>query len=146
MTRPSRRPHPGMVVTAAFAAVLFSGAWVSAAPSAADAGCPANAIGRTVPVRTAGELHAALAQARPGDRISLAPGRYRGNFVAKAAGQPAAPIVICGSAAAVLDGGGIKHGYTLYLNGADFTQVIGVTVSHGLKGIMADNWHHGVIA
>ena len=44
----------------------------------------------------------------------------------------------CGSAAAVLDGGGTRSGYVLHLDGAEHWVVQGLTVRHGQKGVMVD--------
>ncbi|OLT15092.1 hypothetical protein BJF78_16720 [Pseudonocardia sp. CNS-139] len=79
-------------------------------PAAQPVSCPG---GREV--SGAGELSAALAGARPGDVIRLADGVYEGAFVATASGTPDAPIWVCGSRGAVLDGGGTRGGYVLHL-------------------------------
>jgi parallel beta-helix repeat protein len=99
---------------------------------------------RTITLRTSNELHAALAAARPGDTLLLAPGVYRGNFVAAAQGRAAAPITLCGPRSAVLDGGSPKKGYVLHLTGSHW-HIAGVTVRNGLKGIMADNANNNLL-
>ena len=63
--------------------------------------CPA----ATVRVTTAVELEDALAAAQPGATIELADGTYVGKFVATVPGTASAPIHLCGSPAAILDGG-----------------------------------------
>jgi hypothetical protein len=97
-----------------------------------------NCPSATVRVSTAQQLTAALATARPGQVISLAEGVYRGRFVTTRSGTTKKPIYLCGPRAAVLDGGGIKGGYTLYLNGASYWRVAGFTVQDGQKGVMLD--------
>lgn len=96
-------------------------------------GCP---DGPTV--TTASELTDSLAAARPGDVIVLAPGTYRGTFVADRPGAPDAPIVLCGTSSAVLDGETLTSGYTLHLDGVDHWQVRGITVTRGAKGLVLD--------
>ncbi|MBY0276291.1 hypothetical protein K2Z84_13170 [Candidatus Binatia bacterium] len=63
---------------------------------------------RIVPVANAAALAAALADARPGDVITLADGVYAGPFVLSASGTVAEPIVVRGTSrdGTVLDGGG----------------------------------------
>ena len=103
--------------------------------------CPAS----TVEVATADELHAALADAEPGDVIELADGTYSGNFATTVDGTEQEPIHLCGVAAAVLDAGGIKEEYVLHLDGASWWRVVGITVRNGQKGVMADGVDHVVL-
>jgi hypothetical protein len=105
--------------------------------NAPPAGCPAGSV-----VYDATELKSALASAVPGAVILMSPGRYEGQFVAVAAGTATAPITLCGAPNAVLDGGSIRSGYTLYLNGASWWRLIGFTVQGGQKGVMADHANH----
>jgi hypothetical protein len=97
-----------------------------------------NCPGATVPVATAQQLTAALAVARPGAVIVLADGFYQGEFASTRSGTAKRPIYLCGSRRAVLDGGGLKGGYTLHLNGASYWRVKGFTVQDGQKGVMLD--------
>jgi hypothetical protein len=92
----------------------------------------------TVRVSTAAQLTTALAAARPGTVIGLADGIYQGTFVAARSGTAAEPIYLCGARGAVLDGGSIKHGYGLHLNGVSHWLVSGFTVQNGQKGVMLD--------
>jgi parallel beta-helix repeat protein len=96
---------------------------------------------RRVGIRSAEELHAALAAAQPGDLLLLAPGVYRGNFVAARSGSADAPITLCGPRSAVLDGGSLKTGYVFHLK-ADHWVLAGFALRNGLKGLMADNANH----
>jgi nitrous oxidase accessory protein NosD len=96
--------------------------------------CPAG--GTTV--TTADELTEALSGAAPGQVIRLAAGTYEGAFVATASGGPDAPIWLCGGRDAVLDGGGIKEGYILHLDGATHWRLVGFSLRNGQKGVMAD--------
>lgn len=112
-------------------------------PPASCEGVPA------VDVSTAAALQRALDDAVPGQVIRLADGRYEGNFVATAKAGAEAPIHLCGSRGAVLDGGKIDGAYTLHLSGAAYWQVTGLTVTGGKKGVMVDggvgNWLEGLL-
>lgn len=99
----------------------------------------------TVPVDDAGSLQAALDAARPGDVIGLAPGRYLGKFTTTASGTEADPILLCGTADAILDGDNVRGGYVLHLDGAKYWQLVGFTVTNGQKGVMADGTVGSVI-
>ncbi|WP_232323819.1 right-handed parallel beta-helix repeat-containing protein [Catenuloplanes japonicus] len=107
-----------------------AGSGTGTAPAAAN--CPAPTV------TDAAGLTAALAAATPGTVISLRDGVYEGRFVATTPGTADAPITLCGGAGAVLDGGGVKKGYGLHLNGASHWRVQGFTVRNAQKGVMAD--------
>ncbi len=93
---------------------------------------------REVTVTTGAELEAALADAQPGDRITLTDAIYTGNFLAEGDATGEERISLCGSRGAVIDGGGWEHsGYALHLLG-DYWTVSGVTVTDAQKGVMAD--------
>ncbi|WP_051268423.1 chondroitinase-B domain-containing protein [Terrimonas ferruginea] len=94
---------------------------------------------RTVHVSTASQLKAALLDARPGDDIILANGTYSGKFVVAAGkdGTAVNPITLRGSRQAVLDAGSIQTGYVLHLQ-SSYWIVKGITLTNGLKGLMAD--------
>jgi hypothetical protein len=96
-------------------------------------------------VSSAGALSDALAAARPGAVIGLAPGVYSGDFTASAAGTASAPITLCGSRAAILRGTSVTSGYTFYLDHASWWRVEGLTVQGGQKGIMADGADHNLL-
>ncbi|MBW4718411.1 cellulose binding domain-containing protein [Saccharothrix obliqua] len=116
--------------------------------------------GSTVDVATAEQLRAALARAVPGRTIRLAPGAYRGSFVATTPGTAAAPITLTGPADAVLvnDGpsgtapgcptptAGWDSGYGLWLSGASHWNLSGFTVRDSKKGIVVDDSRHVVIS
>lgn len=99
----------------------------------------------TVTVTTADELTEALAAAEPGMVIFMEPGEYQGHFVAAAKGTKDQPIFVCGSRDAIIDGGGVKKGYAFHLNGADYWRLIGFTVRHAQKGVMADKSNFNVV-
>jgi Periplasmic copper-binding protein (NosD) len=113
-----------------------------AAPPPGASRCPASA--RTA-VSSASGLKSALASARPGETIVLAPGVYTGNFTASRSGTASAPITVCGSRNAVLQGQTIAEGYTFYLDHASWWRVEGFTVQGGQKGVMADGASHDVL-
>ena len=76
------------------------------------AGCPPF----TVTVTSARELQAALDAVNPGSVIGLAPGVYQGTFTLRTGGTAEAPVALCGTAASILDGGGVQGGYVLHLD------------------------------
>jgi hypothetical protein len=106
---------------------------------------PACASAGAVQVATASALAAALAGARPGENIVLAPGVYQGNFTAGVSGTAAAPITLCGGRSAVLDGADIRHGYVLHLDKASWWRLEGFSVEDGQKGVVTDGVTHDVI-
>ena len=108
-------------------------------PGSVPAPVAACTSAHAVRVTDPAQLTAALRAAHPGSVISLGPGRYPGNFVATAVGTADQPIALCGSRAAVLDGGGTDSGYTLHLDGTSHWQLDGFTVRGGQKGVMIDH-------
>ncbi|HWR85709.1 MAG TPA: right-handed parallel beta-helix repeat-containing protein [Rhodoglobus sp.] len=117
----------------------------SATPEPADPSDPSACSGPTVTVDDPDGLQRALDDAAPGDRIQLLPGIYSGNFVATVSGTPDSPIVLCGPAESVLDGGDVEDGYVLHLDGAQYWHLQGFTVTNGQKGVMADGTVGSVI-
>lgn len=113
---------------------------------------------RAVTVATSEQLAAALADARPGDVITMADGtyttkglqadlqvgdtRYYGTFVVSRSGTADAPIVLQGGPGAVVDGApgedGTSTQYGLYLAGVEHVAVRGFAVRNVSKGIVAD--------
>lgn len=112
------------------------------APPAATVRCGGP---QTQEVSTAEALRAALAQARPGAVIRLRDGSYPGRFVITSPATAQQPSILCGSRAAVLDGGSIEAGYTLHLLGADHWQLSGFTIRGGQKGLVLDNTRGALI-
>ncbi|MGW4210701.1 right-handed parallel beta-helix repeat-containing protein [Lentzea sp. NPDC004789] len=112
-----------------------------------------------IPVSTSDQLRAALAAAKPGDTIQLAPGTYRGSFITQKAGTSGSPITLTGPSSAVLvnDGpsgeppacpvptAGWDPGYGLWLYNAPYWNIRGITVAESKKGIVLDNSHHVTI-
>lgn len=127
----ARRAAP--VVAAA--AVLPIGALAACAPggeptepeqeTAIDE-CPSGAVAIGP---SASDLQQALDDAQPGSAIRLADTTYAGRFTVTVSGSDAAPITLCGSAAAVIDGGSNDDGYTLHLDGASHWALRGFTVA-----------------
>ena len=103
-------------------------------------GCPTG-----LPVATSDELTQALKAASPGTVMVMEAGTYTGQFVATVSGTADAPITLCGGRGAIIDGGGTKSGYALYLNTVDYWRVIGFTIEGGQKGVVADHVHHSLI-
>ncbi|MFB6889043.1 right-handed parallel beta-helix repeat-containing protein [Kitasatospora sp. NPDC056327] len=145
--------HPRSALTAAVAVAALL---APAAPAFAGSTAPA---AQTVDVSTAAQLRAALAAAVPGRTIRLAPGEYRGSFVAQRAGTAAEPVTLTGPRTAVLvnDGPsgsapscpaptpGWDSGYGLWLAGAPYWNLTGFTVRDSKKGVVLDGSPHVVI-
>ncbi|MFI1379329.1 right-handed parallel beta-helix repeat-containing protein [Embleya sp. NPDC020886] len=123
--------------TLSLALVTTVAAALACAPSARAEAGPSPASASVVLVSTSAQLKAALGAAVPGDTIRLADGTYTGNFQTTRAGRADARITLTGSANAVLrtNTGG---GNALYLNGASYWTVRGITLTHAQKGIMID--------
>jgi len=99
---------------------------------------------RLVPVSTASQLTNATYYARPGDRIQLASGTYRGHWNLKTSGSAAARITLCGPRSAVLDGGGTSAApITLAVRASNWT-VQGFTIRNAFQGVFLIG-AHGVI-
>jgi hypothetical protein len=132
-------------VTARDAAATPDAATPDAAAPLPGGTVPASPIDRfrcgpaTVRVSDAVQLTVALAAATAGQVISLVPGTYAGAFVAKASGTADRPIYLCGDRSAVIDGGSVKGGYGLHLDGAAHWRVSGFTVRNARKGVMVDH-------
>jgi pectate lyase len=109
----------------------WSGQSAAPAPGASGGSC-----GSGTRVSSAGDLRSALANARPGETIILAPGVYQGDFQATVSGTAATPITLCGPRSAVLQGDSIKSGYTFHLDHASYWRVEGFTVQGGQKGVI----------
>ncbi|MFF2277401.1 nitrous oxide reductase family maturation protein NosD [Agromyces sp. NPDC058126] len=91
------------------------------------------------------ELRTALENARPGDVIELAPGRYEGHFRMTADGESEAPITLCGTSDSILDGASTDDGYVVHLDGAAHWVLDGFSVQNGQKGVMVDATTDSVI-
>ena len=140
--------------------IVIPGPGDTAAPSAPPAGSSAqpadsthqtvallNGRGRTVNVTDAASLSAALAAAQPGETIQLADGNYTGRFAINTQGRQGNPSTLRGSKNAVINGGDTTGtGYDLHLDGANYWQLVGFTVSGGQKGIMTDKTNHTVLS
>ncbi len=138
----------------AVAAITSCGSSASSGRSSATPS-PPNGLGLVVPgtvvhcrgpvVSTARELSHALFSATAGETIKLAPGIYQGDFKTVRSGEPGAPITLCGTRKAVLEGLSIRHGYTLYLDHASWWRVEGLTIEGGQKGLVADHAAHDLL-
>lgn len=129
------------VVFAATASAVASS--TSTAVIGSPAACPTFAV-RRVAVSSSTLLTVALRDARPGDVIELAEGVYRGHFVADRPGTSSAPITLCGSRRAIVDGGTITIGYAFALR-ANYWHLTGFTVRNARKGIMTDRASFNVL-
>jgi Right handed beta helix region len=135
-------PSTGASAASSGAASAGSSPGAAAAPSSGAVSCPA--AGATA-VSSASALSGALSTARPGEVIVLAAGVYNGDFVAAVSGTAGAPITLCGSRNAILQGDSTSSGYAFYLNHASWWRVEGFTVEGGQKGIMADGADHNLL-
>lgn len=108
----------------------------------------------TITVYTSAELTAAVGNAKPGDTIVLADGRYTGtkkvgnytgSFSPTVAGTADKPITLRGSRNAVIDGDGTSGHYGLYLVGANYWRLEGFTITEAAKGLVLDNSRNIVI-
>jgi Right handed beta helix region len=116
-------------------------------PTSTPTSTPQPAAGRVVRVGSSAALTAALANATAGDEIDLADGTYtaKQQFTLSAACTAAAPCVLKGSRAALLDGAGPQGHYGLHLVGAAYWTLAGFTVTNASKGIVLDGASHDVI-
>lgn len=110
-------------------------------PSAACAGYE---YSRLVPVAGSSDLRIALAGARPGDLIQLADGRYTGGWTLTISGTPEAPIVLCGAAGAILDGGLITNRDVIMLR-SSYWILGGFTITGGLRGVYSERATHNIL-
>jgi hypothetical protein len=87
-------------------------------------------------VHAAAGLRSALASARAGDVIELAPGVYRGSFSLAASGTAADPIVVRGRSQqrSILDGDGCDGCNVLETYGSH-VHVEHLTIRHGMRGL-----------
>jgi hypothetical protein len=88
-------------------------------------------------VEDTAELGEALADAGPGTLIALADGVYRGSFRLEGSGSAAAPIVLCGSERAVLEGN--DDGRNTLTVAGDHWIVSGLSVTGGLRGVVLEH-------
>lgn len=111
------------------------------------------ATGPVTTARNSDELQRALAQARPGARILLAPGRYRGGlYAANVQGAPGRPIVVAAAdpkQPPVIEGGanGIQLSDAAYLElrGITFTGATGNGLNIDDGGSFGTPAHHIVL-
>jgi hypothetical protein len=105
--------------------------------------CPA-AAGHRIEVTDGQGLERALLAALPGDVVHLAPGIYSGRFESSVSGTAAAPIEVCGSRQALLDGGGIDTGYGFHIT-VDYWNLRGFSITGSQKGIVLDHASHAML-
>lgn len=105
----------------------------------------AAAVSGDVNVSSAGELQAALDNARPGQTIFMADGTYSGYFDANRSGTDDAPITLQGSAGVVLAGPMNDRGQTLQLNNADNMVLSGFKVVGGISGLVLSETDNTIV-
>ncbi|WP_238019773.1 cellulose binding domain-containing protein [Dactylosporangium sp. AC04546] len=115
--------------------------------------------GTIVDVSTAAQLSSAMAAARPGQTIRLAPGTYDGSFIGTAVATGAAPITVTGPRTAVITNPapagsgpscpvptpGWDPGYGIWIANAAYWRLTGFTVANAKKGVVVDNSPHVTI-
>ncbi|MCU1442447.1 MAG: Right handed beta helix region, partial [Cryobacterium sp.] len=89
----------------------------------------------TVTVKNATDLMRAVAAAKPGDVIRMAPGTYHGQLNLKANGTASKPIWLCGPRDAVVNGGGYAKNSPINVSASSHFILTGMTVTNGLKGV-----------
>jgi hypothetical protein len=113
-----------------------------APPAAADA-CPASGFRRRVKVATPAQLTAALAGARPGDQIALAPGTYAANsLTVTGSGTGQDPITLCGPRTAILTAG---SQYGMVLRGARYWRLRGFRITNSFSGLHLERSSFNII-
>lgn len=104
---------------------------------------------RRVPVADVAQLQAAVSTARPGDLISIAPGRYgmKLRFTAQNSGSIGAPLTIAardGMGTVVIDGAG--YGVTVKFSGAAYIRITALDITGGgYHGVVFDHGAHDII-
>jgi chitinase len=100
---------------------------------------------RRVPVSTAAQLSAALGNARAGDLIQMADGRYRGAFALKASGTAKARITLCGTEKAVIEYGTVRDGPHAVTLSGNYWILQGFQVTNSLQAILVRGGSHNVL-
>src|SRR5690606_37810699 len=101
---------------------------------------------KLIRVESSTQLKKALAEARPGDSIVVAPGKYEGRFILSKSGTETQPIVVEGTGTTtILDAGDTNTGYVFHLQG-NHCKIKKSTLQNGLKGFMADNASYNTLA
>ncbi|MEW1835893.1 right-handed parallel beta-helix repeat-containing protein [Microbacterium sp. NPDC079995] len=130
-----RARHLLPTVAAALLVLIGAAGCSASAPTASAPACP-------TAVRVVGpsmeDLQRAVDAAAPGDALRLADTTYSGRLVISASGSVAAPIVLCGSPQARIDGGDATTGYALHVDSASHWRISGFAVTGASKGIVAD--------
>jgi hypothetical protein len=101
----------------------------------------------TINVSSAAGLKTALANAKPGHEIVLAPGTYTGIFTANSNGNASNRIVLRSQSAtnpAILSGPSINSDYELHVTG-DYWTVKNVKIRNSAKGIVLDNSNNTIL-
>ena len=103
--------------------------------------CSGLSYTRLVLVSTASQLSSAIADARPADLIQLAPGTYTGRWTLSTSGSPNAPIILCGSRGAVLDGGGTSPSPITLAVRASYWTIQGFTIRNVFQALFLIGVH-----
>jgi hypothetical protein len=99
---------------------------------------------RIVRAGTAYQLNEALADARAGDVVVLADGTIAGRFSATRSGTATSPATVCGTRAAVLDGGSAAAGNGVTVSGS-WWNLAGFTVRNSQSGVVVQGGRGNVL-
>ena len=106
-----------------------------------------NCPSASVTVSTVAQLKSAIAGAKPGTSIRLAPGTYPGQQISiTARGTAAKPVWICGPRTAVIDGGSVSTAHGILVASSSYVVVSGMTVRNFLKGVTVRTSDHVTIS
>jgi Big-like domain-containing protein len=114
-------------------------------PVSGPPACSAFPALRRVPVSSAAQFQAAVADARPGDVIELADGTYTGYPNVHASGTAERRIVLCGTGRAVLQTGSQDSGHALWLDGASYWTLSGLVLTNSMGGLQISRGSHNVV-
>jgi hypothetical protein len=127
---PSPHTQLTLILVASLSACGGAGSEASAPPPRSSA---------TIEVSNAAGLSKAIAEALPGDKITLSAGVYAGSFVIDKSGSENQPITLTGTSDAVLQNtASTGKRYGLYLNGANYWIINGISINNSQKGIVTD--------
>jgi hypothetical protein len=103
--------------------------------------CSGLSYTRLVLVSTASQLSSAITNARPADLIQLMAGTYTGRWTLGTSGSSSAPIILCGSRGAILDGGGTTPAPITLTVRASYWTIQGFTIRNAFQGLFLIRAH-----
>lgn len=100
---------------------------------------------RTVNVATSAQLATALAGARPGDLIVMAPGTYTGRYSLTPSGTALQPITLYGPRTAILNGGGIAASPLTVTVRGSYWVLQGFTITNAYQPLFLIGAQHSTV-